>query len=74
MVNNNSSKLSKIRNDLIHEAIYDSEPLGFKSIKENLSFYLTRINERILLLILGVESSSLQSEIHRFQYILRLNN
>jgi hypothetical protein len=46
--------VTKIRNELIHEALFAGEPIGMKYPKAHISFEITRLNELLVLRTLGV--------------------
>lgn len=54
----NSSRLSALRNRLVHEGRYGEEPIGFgypKKFKGSIDFQLAAFNTRLILAILGVK-------------------
>ena len=50
------SIISEARNELIHEAMYNSQPIGMSYRDDNLSLELTRYNELIILRNFGADS------------------
>lgn len=67
-----NSKISSFRNDLLHEAIYCNEPIGIKIENHNYDFWLSKLNERIILLLLGINSDELHYKLHRSNYRLSI--
>jgi hypothetical protein len=70
---NNSSFLSDLRNDLLHEGIWGGEPIGFGHPKQHGNIYrdLHGFNSRILLAIIGDRSKYVASKVDRNMHMLR---
>lgn len=49
-----SSIVANIRNELVHETIYAGSPIGYTLPKENFGIEFPRLNERMLLALIGV--------------------
>lgn len=60
-INGKSSKLSKLRNDLVHEAIYAGQPIGYNHPDENYDLYFRRFNAKLIAATLGFQSYYIQS-------------
>lgn len=65
-------KISKIRNDFFHESLFAGAPIGFNPSQDNISLELSRINERLFLLILGVDKTKFPNELLKFKYRLKI--
>jgi hypothetical protein len=51
-----SSKLSTMRNDLVHEAIYASHPIGYSYPEENFDIELVAFNVRLIAAVIGLKT------------------
>jgi hypothetical protein len=49
-----SSIVANLRNRLVHEALFAGEPIGYKLPAENFGFEFPRLNERLLLALIGI--------------------
>ena len=56
------STLSKMRNELVHEAKYAGEPTGYAYPEENLDLEFVRFNAKLIAASVGLKSSFLQAE------------
>ena len=56
-VTGKESYISKLRNNLIHEAMFNGEPIGFKQTEININLCLTNLNELFILRLLGLDSN-----------------
>jgi len=65
-------KLSNFRNSFIHKATYNNEAIGLKVDKFNYEFWLTKFNERLILLIMGIKSDNILKPLHKSTY--RIDN
>ena len=70
---NKESILSRLRNALIHEALFDGEPIGYKIPQENYSLEFPRLNEKLLLSIIGIASPVFNKMLGRNRYLISLN-
>jgi len=57
-----TSKLSIIRNDLVHEAKYAGQPIGCEYPKENFNLEFVRFNTKLIAAVFGLKSNFLQSD------------
>lgn len=73
IVHNGASDLSKLRNALLHEALWAGEPIGFAhpATYKNLHRDLHALNSRFLLALLGERGRYVTSEIDRNMRLLR---
>lgn len=67
MVKNKKSKLSVLRNKLIHEAQYANNPIGYNFPEIPYDFELTLFNNKLIATMLGLKSSYIKSPISRFK-------
>jgi hypothetical protein len=58
------SRLSRLRNALFHNALFSGGPLGFESPEENIVTELTRLNSRLLIALLGVDSDYIKLPVN----------
>ena len=58
VIHGKESYLSQLRNDLVHEALWEKEPIGLSHPKEYASIHtdLYRLNSRLIIALLGDES------------------
>lgn len=56
------SKLSKQRNELVHEAKYDGHPIGYSYPDENYSLEFTSFNTKLIAAALGIKTPYLAAE------------
>lgn len=56
------SKLSKQRNELVHEAKYNGHPIGYSYPDENYSLEFRSLNTKLIAAALGIDTPYLQSE------------
>lgn len=56
------SKLSKQRNELVHEAKYDGYPIGYSYPDENYSLEFRSFNTKLIAAALGIDTPYLQAE------------
>lgn len=56
------SSLSKQRNELIHEATYGGDPIGYSLPDQNYSLELTSFNTKLIAAALGLQTSYLLAE------------
>ena len=57
-VTGKESYISKLRNNLLHEALFCGEPIGFKNPEININLYLANLNELFILRLLGLDSNT----------------
>lgn len=67
------SFLSQLRNELVHEATFAGDRIGYNLPAENYYFGFPRVNEKLILSIIGVKSEILTRNIDRTQYVVRLD-
>lgn len=65
-----SSKLTILRNELAHEAIYAGHPIGYAHPGEDYDLELASFNVKLIASSLGVKSAYLQIPVHDRQYHL----
>lgn len=68
----NSSIVCRLRNSLVHNTIFAGEPIGYSLPKENYSFEFPRLNEKLLLSLIGVKPEVFTKEHSRCQYLVSL--
>lgn len=59
--NDKSSKLSKLRNNLAHEAVYADEPIGYAVAGENYSLEFAAFNAKLIIASLGINCPYLKA-------------
>jgi hypothetical protein len=59
---NKKSKLSKLRNDLVHEAKYGGHPIGYLYPEENYNLEFRSFNTKLIAAALGIETPYLRTE------------
>lgn len=59
---NKKSKLSKLRNDLVHEAKYSGHPIGYLYPDENYSLEFRSFNTKLIAAVLGINTPYLKAE------------
>ena len=69
-----SSIVSRLRNELVHEARFAGEPIGYNLPNENYDFQFPRLNEKLLLSIIKVRPTVFKKELSRNQYLVSLND
>jgi hypothetical protein len=57
-----SSVLSRTRNELIHEAKFAGQPIGYTYPEENFDFEFVRFNAKLIPAIFGLRSPFLQAD------------
>jgi len=57
-----SSPLSRIRNELVHEAKFAGRPIGYAYPEENFDFEFVRFNAKLIPAIFGLRSNFLQAD------------
>lgn len=62
------SKLSKQRNELVHEAKYGGHPIGYSYPDENYSLEFTSFNTKLIAAVLGINTPYLAAEPNNRQY------
>lgn len=62
------SKLSKQRNELVHEATYGAEPIGYSYPDENYSLEFTSFNAKLIAATLGLNTPYLAAEPDNREY------
>ncbi|WP_377895741.1 hypothetical protein [Alteromonas sp. R78001] len=62
------SKLSKQRNELVHEAKYGGHPIGYSYPDENYSLEFTSFNTKLIAATLGVKTPYLHAEPNNREY------
>ncbi|MEZ8292201.1 hypothetical protein [Vibrio sp. 10N.237.312.B06] len=65
---NGSSVLSKLRNELAHEALYAGKPIGYAHPEQNYDVDFSSFNTKLIAATLGIESSYLQASSQDRQY------
>ena len=60
--NKNKSKISKQRNELVHEARYDGHPIGYSYPEENYSLEFRSFNTKLIAATLGINTPYLQAQ------------
>jgi hypothetical protein len=63
-MNGGKSKLSLLRNDLAHEAIYAGHPIGYAHPDENYDLEFRRFNTKLIAAILGLQTNYIHSSPH----------
>lgn len=61
---NKKSKLSKLRNDLVHEAKYSGYPIGYSYPDENYSLEFRSFNTKLIAAALGINTPYLRVELN----------
>lgn len=61
LINKSKSPLSMIRNNLVHEAIYADEPIGYAHSKINYSLEFRSFNTKLICKIIGIDTPYLKS-------------
>ena len=56
------SKLSSLRNELVHEAKYDGSPIGYTHTTENYALEFVSFNTKLICGVLGIDTPYLQSD------------
>jgi len=56
------SQLSEDRNELVHEAKYGGEPIGYSYPSENYSLEFTSFNTKLIVSVLGIDTPYIQAE------------
>lgn len=56
------SKLSRQRNELVHEAKYDGHPIGYSYPDENYNLQFRSFNTKLLAAVLGIDTPYLRAE------------
>lgn len=69
-----SSIVSRLRNNLVHNAIFEGEPIGYRLPKENYGFDFPRLNEKLLLSIIGVWPKVFSEQLSRNLYRVKLRD
>ncbi len=59
--NGKGSQLSKLRNDLVHEAVYAGQPIGYGYPDNNYDLEFRRFNTKLIAALLGLKSNFLKS-------------
>lgn len=62
------SKLSKQRNELVHEATYGEKPIGYSYPDENYSLEFTSFNAKLISATLGINTPYLAAEPNNREY------
>ena len=68
----NSSMVSRLRNEFVHEAIFAGEPIGYSLSNENYGMHFPSLNEKLLLSIIGVQPKVFTKELPRCRYLVSL--
>jgi len=68
------TEISSLRNELIHEGFFCGEPIGFNFPENNIVLELKTLNERLLLLCLGIDSDEIKNDISNIRSIYSLSN
>ena len=60
VISNKNSYLSNLRNNLLHEAQFANEPIGFGTPDPSIVFQLTNLNAKFILSILGIKAKYIE--------------